>query len=138
MGQRYVELFLSPQPDAARARAAGAHAAGADGAAAAAAYGGAAMHGGCAPSCAALAAPPPGPQPLASASLKLRGMPYAATADDVANFFAGYALVREAIALGPQPGQASVAFHSVPEAARALAERNRQHMGSRYIELFAQ
>jgi hypothetical protein len=74
-----------------------------------------------------------------STSLKLRGMPWAATADDIVAFFHGYGPVaKEMVSLGPNPGQATVHFPSPQEAARAFAERNNQHMGSRYIELFAQ
>jgi RNA recognition motif-containing protein len=71
----------------------------------------------------------------ASASLRMRGLPWGASADDVAAFFLSYGLVREAITFGPMGGQATVWFASPHEAARALAEKNHQHMGQRYIEL---
>jgi hypothetical protein len=35
-------------------------------------------------------------------------------------------------------GEAWVSFSSAAECARAFAERNRQHLGNRYIELFMQ
>lgn len=88
--------------------------------------------------------PPPGaydasgaaPAAPQGSTLKLRGMPYSATAEDVLNFFSGYGAVRESVSLGPLPGQAIVRFASPAEAARALHERNHAHMGARYIELF--
>jgi hypothetical protein len=37
---------------------------------------------------------------------------------------------------GRASGEAWVTFTSAAEAERAVQERNRQHMGSRYVELF--
>ena len=39
---------------------------------------------------------------------------------------------------GRPSGDGWISFASVQEASRAVMERNRQHLGSRYIELFQQ
>jgi hypothetical protein len=127
MGSRYIELFPynTQQPDASgRTRTAAANGAVAQSLYAATPL---AMAGVAQPVVAG-----PG-----SASLKMRGLPYGATIDDICTFFAGYGILRETISIGP-PGQASVRFTSVQEAARAYAERNQQYIGQRYIELFGQ
>mmetsp|Transcript_17004 Transcript_17004/g.49254 ORF Transcript_17004/g.49254 Transcript_17004/m.49254 type:complete len:269 (+) Transcript_17004:1-807(+) len=84
------------------------------------------------------AAPGMGHPPMVANSpvLKLRGMPYTATVEDVVAFFMGYGVTAAQVQLGPQPGHAIVRFNSPPEAQRALAEKNHAHMGARYIELF--
>ncbi|KAJ1487619.1 hypothetical protein T484DRAFT_1617627, partial [Baffinella frigidus] len=57
-------------------------------------------------------------------------------------FFRGYDVLPDSVQLGTGPdgrsnGEGLVGFASSGEAARALQEKNRQHLGSRYIELFA-
>eukprot|EP01105_Mastigella_eilhardi_P016705 TRINITY_DN3823_c0_g1_i1.p1 TRINITY_DN3823_c0_g1~~TRINITY_DN3823_c0_g1_i1.p1 ORF type:complete len:748 (-),score=199.36 TRINITY_DN3823_c0_g1_i1:112-2052(-) len=77
----------------------------------------------------------------AGCALRMRGLPYSATANDVIYFFSGYDVVRSLIEFGTLPdgrsnGECLVAFSSQYEAARAMRECNNGHMGSRYIELF--
>ncbi len=76
-------------------------------------------------------------------TVKLRGLPYTATTDDIAAFFHGYELVGGSVHIGTNregrpSGEAWVDFASAKAAQRAVLERNKQHMGSRYIELFLQ
>lgn len=76
-----------------------------------------------------------------SMNVKMRGLPYHATVGDIAAFFNGYDVLRHAIVLGGTAdgrpsGEAWVQFGSPEEAARAVRERNRAHIGSRYVELF--
>lgn len=85
--------------------------------------------------------PPPGPSvppPIQGeyGGLRLRGLPYSATAGEVETFFMGFGYLPGSVSMGPQPGQASVRFTSPAEAARALASKNKAYLGSRYIELF--
>ena len=74
--------------------------------------------------------------------VKLRGIPFRATPTDIAAFFAGYegCLPHTAQigtgADGRPSGEAWIAFTSDAAATRAVAERNNQHLGNRYVELF--
>lgn len=75
------------------------------------------------------------------ATVRLRGLPYQATAGDVLAFFTGYDVIRQSVTLGGghdgrPSGEAWVQFSSPDEASRAVRERNRAHIGSRYVELF--
>lgn len=77
--------------------------------------------------------------------LKLRGLPFSATADDVVAFFDDPALgipalaseqVTIAIAADGRPnGMAFVEFDA-PESAEAAMKKDKQIMGSRYVEIF--
>ncbi|KAI5074845.1 hypothetical protein GOP47_0010806 [Adiantum capillus-veneris] len=72
--------------------------------------------------------------------VRLRGLPFSATESDVEEFFKGLELGPDGIVIcvnfqGRSSGQAYVQFASVEIADKAL-DRNRQHMGSRYIEVF--
>ena len=73
--------------------------------------------------------------------VRLRGLPYDATKEDVANFFGDeFDIVEDGILLplakdGRSSGQAYVQFTNDEDAKKAL-EKNRQHMGHRYVEVF--
>lgn len=77
--------------------------------------------------------------------LKLRGLPFSATAEDVAAFFDDPDLgispptteqITIAVAHDGRPnGQAFVEFESV-EAAEAATKKDKQMIGTRYIEIF--
>ncbi|CAJ1907600.1 unnamed protein product [Cylindrotheca closterium] len=72
--------------------------------------------------------------------LRMRGLPFSATKDDIAKFFAIYNPVLDSIVLtyrsdGRATGEAYVAFES-PDASRNAMDLHRKSMGSRYIELF--
>eukprot|EP00898_Chlorokybus_atmophyticus_P005946 jgi/Chlat1/6352/Chrsp44S05910 len=81
-----------------------------------------------------------------NAVLKLRGLPFSATEMDLAAFFEGYGVVMNGIQLvyssyegrgeGRPTGEAFAEFVSPAEAARALRERDRKNVGSRYVEIF--
>ncbi|XP_064466470.1 epithelial splicing regulatory protein 2-like isoform X2 [Ornithodoros turicata] len=72
----------------------------------------------------------------------LRGLPYSATAVDILTFFQGFAeLTADCIQIqrntdGRPNGEAVVTFPTRADAERAIQEKNRQNIGSRYIELF--
>jgi RNA recognition motif-containing protein len=72
--------------------------------------------------------------------VKLRGLPYATTEDDVRTFFAGLKVrkdgVKRAIQAGKPSGDAFVLFESKDEALRAL-KLNSEKIGTRYIEVIA-
>ncbi|GHP08312.1 hypothetical protein PPROV_000705200 [Pycnococcus provasolii] len=113
------------------------------GAAAAAAYAGAAANGGApttgAPAGVEGSAPAPaGPQ---SSTVRLRGLPWQSTPQDVLNFLSGFAVVKDSVRIGQATngratGEAMVTFASASEAGRAVSERHRAMMGNRYVELF--
>lgn len=82
-----------------------------------------------------------GPPRRRQVALRMRGLPFTATQTDVANFFDGYGVRREDVKLsyrsdGSPSGEAHVFFIREDLAAKALRERNMQHLGHRYIELF--
>ena len=88
--------------------------------------------------------PPPPQQPAADIPgcvVRMRGVPFRATVHDIVDFFRGYQCVPATARLGMDAsgrssGEAWISFTSEAEAARAAMERNRQNLGSRYIELF--
>mmetsp|Transcript_11702 Transcript_11702/g.26257 ORF Transcript_11702/g.26257 Transcript_11702/m.26257 type:complete len:135 (-) Transcript_11702:125-529(-) len=76
-----------------------------------------------------------------STTLKIRGLPFRATNADLLAFFAGYHVDPSTIEFNTQHdgrhnGEAWVSFVSAEECARAMVEKNKQHMGNRYVELF--
>jgi RNA recognition motif-containing protein len=78
-----------------------------------------------------------------AATVRLRGVPFRAQVQEIHSFFMGYNFIPESCRIGMDgngrpSGDAWVTFASVEEASRAVMERNRQHLGSRYIELFQQ
>mgnify|MGYP006141066805 CR=1 FL=1 len=121
-------------------------------------YGGAAgpygggMYGGGPPACGgpgAYGVPPgmyppgPGGPPHGGAkngTVRMRGLPFRATVDDIFRFFQGFQVMPGGIVLGQRDGRASgeawVTFASPQEAQRAMGKNN-TNMQNRYIELFA-
>ncbi|EFJ14378.1 hypothetical protein SELMODRAFT_446014 [Selaginella moellendorffii] len=72
--------------------------------------------------------------------VRLRGLPFSATEVDIKEFFRGLDLGPDGIVIcvnfqGRSTGQAYVQFATAELANKSL-ERNRQHIGSRYIEVF--
>jgi len=73
--------------------------------------------------------------------VKMRGLPFSATADDVIAFFDGYELLPEGLVMGVTregrpSGDAFVPFFSEDVATMAIKEKDKQEIGGRYIELF--
>eukprot|EP00300_Choanocystis_sp_HF-7_P013100 c18157_g1_i5.p1 GENE.c18157_g1_i5~~c18157_g1_i5.p1 ORF type:complete len:534 (-),score=69.77 c18157_g1_i5:126-1727(-) len=78
-----------------------------------------------------------------SVTVKLRGLPYSATEQDVYAFLDGLGFIENTVQLGKNregrpSGEAWVRFASLRDAQRAVTNRNREHIGNRYIELFIQ
>jgi heterogeneous nuclear ribonucleoprotein F/H len=72
--------------------------------------------------------------------LRMRGLPFAASKEDIIQFFDGYDPVPESVVPtyrndGRATGEAYIGFSSADDAKRAM-ELNRRSMGNRYIELF--
>jgi len=72
--------------------------------------------------------------------LRMRGLPFAATKEDILNFFEGYNPIPESVVLtyrndGRATGESYVGFLSPEDSKRAM-ELHRRTMGNRYIELF--
>ncbi|CAI5536829.1 unnamed protein product [Closterium sp. Naga37s-1] len=73
--------------------------------------------------------------------LKLRGIPYSATKQDIVAFFDGFPLSESSVHIvvgadGRSTGEAFAEFASPGDAAAAMG-RDRSRMGTRYVELFA-
>lgn len=77
-------------------------------------------------------------QQASSTVLRLRGLPFRATQDDIGNFFDGFNFTSVLLssANGRPSGEAYVEFSSVQVAQRAMDARQRAMLGQRYIELF--
>jgi len=76
-----------------------------------------------------------------SNTVRMRGLPYHVGPNEVVQFFTGYQVMPESVRMGQNQsgranGEAWVVFSSPAEAQRAVAEKNREMMGTRYIELF--
>lgn len=76
-----------------------------------------------------------------SSTVRMRGLPFSSSVEDIIEFFSGYEIDPNSIQLrsdgsGRKNGEAFVNFSSAEEAKRAVEDRNRFHMGTRYIELF--
>merc|ERR1719491_114038 len=72
--------------------------------------------------------------------LRMRGLPFSSTKDDIAKFFGKYNPIIDSIVLtyrndGRATGEAYVAFET-PDYSKEAMELHRKSMGSRYIELF--
>eukprot|EP00245_Coleochaete_scutata_P014153 TRINITY_DN5962_c0_g1_i1.p1 TRINITY_DN5962_c0_g1~~TRINITY_DN5962_c0_g1_i1.p1 ORF type:complete len:458 (-),score=101.37 TRINITY_DN5962_c0_g1_i1:1011-2384(-) len=72
--------------------------------------------------------------------VRLRGLPFSASEKDISDFFKGLELGPDGVVIcvnfqGRSTGMAYAQFTSAEQANKAL-ERNRQHIGSRYIEVF--
>eukprot|EP00871_Galdieria_phlegrea_P000519 jgi/Galph1/1468/GphlegSOOS_G149.1 len=73
--------------------------------------------------------------------IRIRGIPYDATAADIEAFFSDYHIVPGGIhfvmdSLDRPKGEALVKFFTVEERNDALEKRNREYMKGRYLELF--
>jgi len=74
-------------------------------------------------------------------TLHIRGVPFRTTPREIIDFFAGYDVVPESVQLGRDEmgystGEAWATFRQAEEGYRALREKNRAYLGSRYVELF--
>ncbi|XP_068422630.1 G-rich sequence factor 1 [Clinocottus analis] len=72
--------------------------------------------------------------------VRLRGLPFSCTEEDIFQFFLGLDIVQNGITVvrdhrGRNSGSAYVQFHS-QEAAKKALQRDRQVIGNRYIEVF--
>ena len=72
-------------------------------------------------------------------TLRMRGIPFRSSADDVFRFFAGFQVMPGGVMLGIRDGRSTgeawVTFTSPAEAQRAMVMNNK-HLGNRYVELF--
>lgn len=72
--------------------------------------------------------------------LRMRGLPFSSTKDDIVKFFNGHKIIAETVVLtyrgdGRATGEGYIAFES-PDDAKGGMTLHRNTMGSRYIELF--
>uniref|UniRef100_A0A7S4VUT1 RRM domain-containing protein n=1 Tax=Alexandrium monilatum TaxID=311494 RepID=A0A7S4VUT1_9DINO len=73
--------------------------------------------------------------------VRLRGIPFSATPEDILRFFEGLGALSEGVVIGTTregrlSGEAFVQFPNTNIAREAIEKRNRASMGDRYIELF--
>ena len=73
--------------------------------------------------------------------MKLRGFPWQVTDEDVVQFFDGYKLVPDSVKIerGDDDritGFGAVVFETEEEAQRAMDERQKESMGSRWIQIY--
>jgi RNA recognition motif-containing protein len=71
----------------------------------------------------------------------MRGLPFRISNHDILDFFRGFDILPQSVQIGMtsdgrSSGEAWVSFGSSEEAQRAIIEKNRQHLGSRYVEIF--
>lgn len=74
-------------------------------------------------------------------ALKMVGLPYSVTEEDIEVFFHGFGMVEDSIKIGKYSngkttGQAVVSFQNAEDATMALQEKYKQYIGNRFIELF--
>lgn len=81
-----------------------------------------------------------GQAPKGPGTLRMRGLPFRSTPDDVFRFFNGFHIMPGGIVIGQRDnrpsGECWVTFANPAEAQRAMG-MNHKNMGSRYVELFA-
>uniref|UniRef100_A0A7S0RLP4 RRM domain-containing protein n=1 Tax=Pyramimonas obovata TaxID=1411642 RepID=A0A7S0RLP4_9CHLO len=83
---------------------------------------------------------PPAPQ-SAEGVIKMRGLPFTATKQDIVVFFTGFGLEESGVKLvlgrdGRPTGEAYVYFEGPSADMRSALNKHRQILGSRYVELF--
>jgi RNA recognition motif-containing protein len=74
--------------------------------------------------------------------VKMRGLPWRVTYDEVAEFFKDFKMVEKSIVLGIGPdgrkdGYGVCLFQDETECQAAVSQMNEQHIGQRYIRLGA-
>lgn len=74
-------------------------------------------------------------------ALKMRGLPWRVEVEEIEQFFARYAYIRDSIHLGMladgrKTGQAALLFETQEEASSAMNEKQGQNVGSRWVELY--
>ncbi|XP_047447244.1 G-rich sequence factor 1 isoform X3 [Mugil cephalus] len=80
------------------------------------------------------------PPPADDGVVRIRGLPYSCTKEDIADFFSGLNIAENGITIvtdfkGRNSGNAFVQFASQEDADKALL-KDRENMGNRYIEVF--
>lgn len=73
--------------------------------------------------------------------MRMIGLPYSVTHDDILQFFHGMGVIEDSIKIGryadgKTTGEAAVVFDSADDAQLAYNEKYKQYIGSRFIELF--
>ena len=76
---------------------------------------------------------------MALVAIKLRGMPWRVTEEEIEEFFTDYKWVRESIRIGEleggrRTGQGCILFESEEEAERAM-DKDGEYIGSRFVQL---
>lgn len=89
-----------------------------------------------------LSGPSPAPNFVRSdgSTVRIRGLPFRATPQEIADFFDGYGVISNSIHIGQDnsgrpSGEGWVTFQNQEAAKRAVREKNRQYLQHRYLEL---
>jgi len=74
-------------------------------------------------------------------TIRMRGLPYEVTYDEISDFFKGYDAIDESVTFGYNSsgrlsGEAYIQFRTPQDARRAIRDLSHQKIGRRYIELF--
>lgn len=72
--------------------------------------------------------------------IKIQGLPYSATKEEIQEFFHGYGLVQDSVKIGTYPdgkatGMAAVMFEDADKARSAQNDLNKKYIGSRWVGL---
>lgn len=74
-------------------------------------------------------------------AVKMRGLPWRVETEEIEEFFKDYAWVRDSVRIGEleggrRTGMAAVLFENEDVAAKAAEEMDREHVGSRWVQLY--
>lgn len=77
---------------------------------------------------------------MAGQTVKMRGLPFRVTMQEIVSFFEGFDVIPDTInfgwdRMGRPSGEAWISFRTAEEAERAANNLNKQYIGNRYIEL---
>lgn len=82
----------------------------------------------------------PMPQGPPMTCLKMKGLPFSVTREDILNFFQGCNLLEDSVKIGKMPdgrltGEAACLFASSNDCSQAQARLDQKHIGSRWVKL---
>lgn len=79
-------------------------------------------------------------EPDDQVAVKIRGLPYQVRYEEISDFFSNYQYIEKSVILGlnnegRKNGFGAILFENEEEAATAAKGMNREHVGSRYVDL---
>ena len=72
--------------------------------------------------------------------MKLKGLPFSVTKQDIVTFFEGYNLIEDSVKIGKMSdgkltGEAAVMFDSSDDCSAAHSKLNQEYIGNRWVKL---